>query len=116
MPRFYIPATAWNPDRLVLDPAESHHAVDVLRMKAGDRATVFNGEGAEAEVEITKGGRHGVEFRRVALHKTPRLACRITLGQAVPKGKNMELIVEKATELGVAEIVPLLSERTVVRG
>jgi len=116
MPRFYIPATAWNPDRLVLDPAESHHAVDVLRMKAGDRATVFNGEGAEAEVEIAKAGKQCVELRRVALHKTPPLACRITLGQAVPKGKNMEMIVEKATELGVAEIVPLLSERTVVRG
>ncbi|HEX8312685.1 MAG TPA: RsmE family RNA methyltransferase, partial [Chthoniobacteraceae bacterium] len=43
------------------------------------------------------------------------LACAITLGQAIPKGKNMDLIVEKATELGAAAIAPLLSERTVVR-
>ncbi len=116
MPRFYIPPFAWNPDRLALDSAEAHHAVDVLRMKAGDRATVFNGEGTEAEVEVVKAGRQGVELRRLSLHKTPPLACRITLGQAIPKGKNMELIIEKATELGVAEIVPILSERTVVRG
>jgi 16S rRNA (uracil1498-N3)-methyltransferase len=116
MPRFYIPAPAWNPDRLALDAGESHHAVDVLRMKAGDRATVFNGEGSEAEVQIVKAGRQGVELRRVSLHKAPPLACRIILGQAVPKGKNMDLIVEKATELGAAEIVPLLSERTVLRG
>lgn len=116
MPRFHIPTHAWNPDRLALDAAESHHAVDVLRMKAGDRATVFNGEGAEAEVEISKADKHGAELRRVSLQKTPPLPCRITLGQAVPKGKNMDLIIEKATELGAAEIAPLLSERTVVRG
>ena len=116
MPRFFIPPIAWNPDRLVLDSAEGHHAVDVLRMKAGDRATVFNGEGAEAEVEIVKPGKQGVELRRVSLQKTPPLPCRITVGQAVPKGRNMDLIIEKATELGAAEIAPLLSERTVVRG
>jgi 16S rRNA (uracil1498-N3)-methyltransferase len=116
MPRFYIPAHAWNPDRLVLDSAESHHAVDVLRMKAGDRATVFNGEGAEAEVEFVKCGKQSVELRKRSLQKTPPLPCRITLGQAVPKGKTMEWIVEKATELGACEIAPLLSERTVVRG
>ena len=116
MPRFYIAPHVWNPDRLALDGSEAHHAVDVLRMKAGDRATVFNGEGSEAEVEIVKANRNGVELRRVGLHKTPSLACRITLAQAVPKGKNMELIIEKATELGAAGIAPLLSERTVVRG
>ncbi len=116
MPRFYIPPFAWNPDRLALDSAEAHHAVDVLRMKEGDRATVFNGEGSEAEVEFAKVGRQGVELRRLSVHKAPPLACRVTLGQAIPKGKNMELILEKATELGAAEIVPLLSERTVVRG
>lgn len=116
MPRFYVAPHLWNPDRLALDSAEAHHAVDVLRMKAGDRATLFNGEGAEAEVEIVKAARQGVEVRRIGLHKTPPLGCRITLGQAVPKGKNMELIIEKATELGAAAIAPLLSERTVVRG
>jgi 16S rRNA (uracil1498-N3)-methyltransferase len=116
MPRFYIPPFAWNPDRLALDSGEAHHAVDVLRMKAGDRATVFNGEGAEAEVEVVKASRQGMELRKVSLHKSAPLSCRVTLGQAIPKGKNMELILEKATELGAAEIVPLLSERTIVRG
>jgi 16S rRNA (uracil1498-N3)-methyltransferase len=116
MPRFYVAPHAWNPDRLALDGSEAHHAVDVLRMKAGERATVFNGEGSEAEVEIVKANRNAVELRRVSLAKTPPLTCRITLAQAVPKGKNMELIIEKATELGAAGIAPLLSERTVVRG
>lgn len=114
-PRFYIPPHAWTPDRLALDPGEAHHAIDVLRMKKGDRATVFNGQGSEATVEIAeaKGGR--VSFRTLQQSKTPPLACAITLGQAVPKGKNMDLIVEKAVELGAATIAPLLSERTVVK-
>ena len=116
MPRFYIPSAAWNPDRLALDAAETHHAFDVLRMKAGERATVFDGEGNEAEVELMKQGKSGTELRKLSIGRTAALPCRITLAQAVPKGKNMDLIIEKATELGVSAIAPLMSERTVVRG
>ena len=116
MPRFYIRSIAWNPDRLALDAAETHHAFDVLRMKVGERATVFDGEGNEAEVELTKRGKSGTELRKLSIGRTTSLPCRITLAQAVPKGKNMDLIIEKATELGASAIAPLMSERTVVRG
>ena len=115
MSRFYIPPHAWNPDKLALDPAETHHALDVLRLKAGDRATVFNGLGAEATVEIATVEKAHVTLRKLHHSQSPKLACEITLGQAIPKGKNMELIIEKATELGAASIAPLLSERTVVQ-
>ncbi len=115
MVRFFIPPHAWNPDHPALDDAESHHALHVLRMKAGDRATVFNGEGVEATVEVASVARDRLTLRRIQVTKSPPLRCAITLAQAVPKGKNMELIVEKATELGAAAIAPLLSERTVVR-
>jgi 16S rRNA (uracil1498-N3)-methyltransferase len=113
--RFYIPPHAWNPDRLALDAGETHHATQVLRMKVGDRATVFNGQGVEATVEFSAVSKDAVSLRKIQVSKTAPLACEITLGQAVPKGKNMDLIVEKATELGAAVIAPLLSERTVVR-
>ncbi len=113
--RFYIPPHSWKPGRLALDPGESHHALDVLRLKVGDRVTVFNGEGAEAMAEIAKADRGGIALAAVQTHQTPPLGCAITLGQAIPKGKNMELIIEKATELGAAGIAPLLSERTVVQ-
>lgn len=115
MSRFYIPPHVWNPDRLVLDPSESHHATDVLRLKEGDRLTVFNGQGSEATAEITAVKRDGLVLRKLQVTKTPPLRCEIVLGQAVPKGKNMELIIEKATELGASAIAPLLSERTVVQ-
>lgn len=115
MHRFYIPPNAWNLDHLALDEAETHHALDVLRVKKGERAVVFNGHGVEATVEVAD-----IESKRISLRplhhgKTPQLPCAITLGQAIPKGKNMELIVQKATELGVAKIAPLLSERTVIQ-
>jgi len=115
MARFFVPPHAWNPDQLALDPAESHHALDVLRMKAGDRATLFNGQGAEATVEIASVDKGRIAWKKISITKSTPLACQITLGQAIPKGKNMDLIVEKATELGAAAIAPLLSERTVVR-
>lgn len=115
MARFYIAPAAWNIDRLTLDPSESHHCLDVLRMKTGDRATVFDGRGHEATVEIASTAKGRVDLKMLQHSKSPELACELVLGQAIPKGKNMDLIIEKATELGAAAIIPLLSERTVVR-
>lgn len=89
--------------------------MDVLRLKKGDRASAFNGEGAEASCEIAEAKAGQVTLRVSQVSKSAPLACAITLGQAVPKGKNMDLIVEKAVELGASAIAPLLSERTVVK-
>ena len=115
MHRFYIPPENWNLDHLQLDADESHHCLDVLRLKVGDRVVVFNGAGVEATAEIFAVGRDRVEMRHLQHAKSHPLRCKITLAQAIPKGKNMDLIVQKATELGVAAIVPLLSDRTVVQ-
>jgi 16S rRNA (uracil1498-N3)-methyltransferase len=115
MHRFYIPPESWNIDALTLDESETHHAVDVLRMNPGDRAVVFNGRGAEATVEIAEITRKTVTLRKLLQGKSASIGCQITLAQAVPKGKNMDLIVQKAVELGAAAICPLLSERTVVQ-
>ncbi len=115
MPRFYIPPHAWNPEKLALDDGETHHALDVLRMKAGERATVFNGQGAEATVELASVDKGRVVLKKISVSKGAPLNCELVLGQAIPKGKNMDLIVEKAVELGAAAIVPLMSERTIVR-
>src|SRR5436309_1133217 len=114
MHRFYIAAERWNLDALVLDADETHHLRDVLRLNPGDRVVVFNGRGTEATVEIADIEKHATRLRHLHHARSPELSCRITLGQAIPKGKNMDLIVQKATELGAAAIVPLISERTVV--
>jgi 16S rRNA (uracil1498-N3)-methyltransferase len=113
--RFYLPPAQWNPDHLALDEAESHHCTDVLRLRPGQRVVVFNGEGLEVTAEISLLSKREVGLRPLFTHVTPKPAAAITLAQAVPKGKNMDLVIQKATELGAAEIVPLMSERTVVR-
>jgi 16S rRNA (uracil1498-N3)-methyltransferase len=115
MHRFYIPPHAWKPERLVLDGPEAHHALDVLRLRAGDRLTAFDGKGDEATAEITRVTKDTLELKVLTTGKSAPLSCALTLGQAIPKGKNMDLIVEKATELGAAAIRPLLSERTVAQ-
>ncbi len=89
-------------------------------MKPGEKAVLFNGRGHEVTAELLGSDnriqRHVGEIRFRKLHeaRTPPLRCRITLGQAIPKGKNMDLIVQKAVEIGAAEIAPLISERTIV--
>lgn len=113
--RFYIPAADWNADALVLRDAEAHHCTEVMRAKPGDKIVVFNGDGVEASAEIIEASRKEVTLKTLQVNKSAPLTARIVLGQAIPKGKNMDLIIQKATELGCAEIVPFLSERTVVR-
>ncbi len=114
MHRFYIAPENWNPDSLILTGSEAHHARDVLRMKRGDKAVLFNGQGREITAEIVELARDGISLRRLHETETPPLRCRITLGQAIPKGKNMDLIVQKAVEIGAAEIAPIISERTII--
>ncbi len=113
--RFYIPAERWNPEHLVLEDEEAHHCLDVMRCREGDRVIVFDGAGSEAEAEIAEAAKGAVRLTATRLDTTPRPRAAITLGQAVPKGKNMDLIIQKATELGASRLVPLLSERTVVQ-
>jgi 16S rRNA (uracil1498-N3)-methyltransferase len=115
MHRFYVSPEQWDPRALTLRDSEAHHARHVLRMKAGQRLVVFNGHGRELTAEII--GPDGDEIRLRKLHEaeTPPLRCRIVLGQAIPKGQNMELIVKKAVEIGAAEIAPIISDRTIVR-
>jgi 16S rRNA (uracil1498-N3)-methyltransferase len=115
MHRFYLPPAAWRSEPLQLDAAESHHALDVLRLEKDDRVTLFDGRGEEMTASISRIEKGRVELRKITGHKSPPLRCQITLGQAIPKGKNMDLIVEKATELGASAIQPLISERTVVQ-
>jgi 16S rRNA (uracil1498-N3)-methyltransferase len=114
MHRSYISPNEWDPRALVLRGPEAHHAGDVLRLKRGDRVVVFNGLGREITAEIADISRNEIRLRKLDETETPPLKCRITLGQAIPKGKNMDLIVQKAVEIGAAQISPLISERTIV--
>jgi 16S rRNA (uracil1498-N3)-methyltransferase len=115
MHRFYISPEDWNTVALGLSGAEAHHARDVLRMRVGEKLVIFNGRGREITAEIVDLGKDEIELRKLHEAETPPLQCRIVLGQAIPKGKNMDLIVQKAVEIGAAEIAPIISDRTIVQ-
>ncbi len=115
MHRFYLEPGRWVSECPELDDPDSHHCADVLRLGAGDRIVIFDGRGMVAEAELLEVHRKRCALRIGTPHQTPPLRCAITLAQAVPKGKNMDLILQKGVELGAAEIVPLLTARTIVR-
>jgi 16S rRNA (uracil1498-N3)-methyltransferase len=115
MHRFYIAPEHWHPDAPALTGAEAHHARDVLRMKSGERLVLFNGRGREVTAEIIDLDGNKIRLRKLHEAATPPLRCRIVLGQAIPKGKNMESIVQQAVEIGAAEIAPIISDRTIVQ-
>lgn len=99
----------------MLDASETHHALEVLRLSTGSRITVFDGQGREAMAEIGEIRHHQATIHIGAETRSTPLPCALTLAQAIPKGKTMDLIIQKAVELGAARIVPLISERTIVR-
>ena len=115
MHRFYISPEEWQCSPLALRGSEAHHARDVLRMKAGEKIVLFNGRGREVTVEIAAFEDDEIRLRKLHEAETPPLRCQIIFGQAIPKGKNMELIVQKAVEIGAAEIAPIISDRTIVQ-
>jgi 16S rRNA (uracil1498-N3)-methyltransferase len=114
MPRFYLPPAEWKLASPSLDEDESRHVLNVLRFGVGDRVKVFDGEGAEAGADIIDVESNRVRLRLANRMRSPPLPCSIILAQAVLKGRQMDFIIQKAIELGVSRIVPLLSERTIV--
>jgi len=115
MHRFFISREDWNTSALTLAGSEAHHARDVLRMRVGEKLVLFDGRGHEITAEIVDLGGDEIALRKLHEAETPALQCRIVLGQAIPKGKNMDLIVQKAVEIGASEIAPIVSDRTIVQ-
>ena len=115
MPRFYIEPKLWDPNHLVLNGDEFHHCVNVLRLECGDQIIIFNGKGEEITAIIKSISKEEIQLKSQSHIQSEKLKTRICIGQAVPKGKNMDLIIEKSTELGAAEIYPIISERTIIR-
>lgn len=99
-----------------LPPQASEHAARVLRLVVGDPLTLFNGDGCDYPATILVLGKREVTVRitdkRARRNESPLV---LTLAQGVARGDKMDFIVQKATELGVARIVPLLTERSEVK-
>jgi len=116
MSRFYVPKENVRGDNIIIDGAEAKHITTVMRLAMGDTVVIFDGTGKEYIGVIKNITSKGVN---VAITETRAAGgedlVRVTLAQAIPKKEKMDYIVEKSTELGVHEILPIVTERTVVR-
>jgi 16S rRNA (uracil1498-N3)-methyltransferase len=114
--RIHTPGTLVTGNEIALPPAGAYHIVRVLRMREGAPLAVFDGEGHEFRAEIVRVDDESVFVRIGAIVPvTTESPLRITLIQGVSRGERMDWTLQKATELGVAAIAPVLTSRSVVR-
>lgn len=113
MHRFYLRPELCQDNVLLLEDEEAHHAFNVLRLRPGTPVTVLNGLGGVWSCAILDCSRRQVHLEIHQSRQIPPPPFQIILFQAILKGKTMEWLLQKATELGVHRIVPILTEHTV---
>ena len=115
MPRFFHPEPLVAQTCVALDTAAARHA-QVLRLQPGDEIRLFNGQGGEWAAQIEHMGRKEVTVNIIVHQAIEREAHNhVVLAVGMPANERMDWLVEKATELGVARLVPLMTERSVLR-
>lgn len=112
MPRFYLPPSDWT-ESPFLSGDEAKHAAQVLRIQPDQWITVFDGRGNYAEAKVLSVSRQRIDLMLDLADSKDTPLPEITLAQAIPKGKNMDWIVQKAVELGVTRIQPLITRHTI---
>jgi len=115
VPRFFAPVQLSPGAEIELPERVAHHCA-VLRLRRGDAVTLFTGEGGEFSAELTRisrGDTRACVISRQTPERESPLA--IALAQCVSSGDRMDATLQKSTELGVSRIVPIVSERSVVR-
>jgi len=110
--RFYLPELKES-GTVQLDGTEAHHLMHVLRQKAGDSVELFDGLGLVAQGVVSSLKKREALIEIVSVSRVEALTREVVLATAVPKGDRFEWLVEKATELGVSRLIPLVTRRSV---
>jgi 16S rRNA (uracil1498-N3)-methyltransferase len=114
--RFYATPSSFTETSVRIDAEEAHHLTRVLRLSAGARVFVFDGEGAEYECEVAQVAKHEVDLNlQRRLDDVVESPLRLTLAQALIKGDKFDWVIQKTTELGVTRIVPLVTDHSDVK-
>jgi len=113
--RYHIDPAEWSPDEMIISGEEAHHLIHVLRAQKEDQITLIDGQGRQATAVISELSRKEARVRVLQQTIKTAPAIEITLIQALPREQKMDLIIQKATELGVRHIVPVTSDTSVVR-
>lgn len=115
MHRCYIEKESWSGNCIIPSADEEHHLLHVLRARDGESVRVFNGAGREAVALVRAAPGEPVRLEVQDALAVPERGMDIVLVQAVLKGSRMDLLIEKATELGVSRIIPVMTQRVIPR-
>lgn len=116
MHHFFVDRSSIEGDIIRIEGEDRHHAVDVLRVRTGEELLVSDGEGTDYVCTVTDPGQEELILSvRERLRSDNELSSEVWLFQGMPKSDKLELIIQKATELGVSHIVPVMTKNTVVK-
>lgn len=117
MRRFYAQQNSFSDSNISLNIEETRHLRDVLRLKSGDDVQVFDGEGKEFLCRIETIGKKETELKIIEeiSPSAPESTLNLTLAVALLKGEKFDLVIQKAVELGITKIVPIITKRTDVK-
>jgi 16S rRNA (uracil1498-N3)-methyltransferase len=116
MQKYFVKPEQFSGETVTLTGDDAHHAVRVMRMGPGDEFTVSDGEGKEALARIADAGGGQVMASILEwLSNTAEPPVDVWIAQCLPKGDRMETVIQKCTEIGACRILPIVSERTIVR-
>ena len=116
MPKFFVTQDKISDNQIIIDSEDVTHISRVLRLEKGDNVTVCDGQGTDYDAQIDT-----IEPKKILLNIISRQKSetepniKVTLFQALPKASKMEYIIQKTTELGISEIVPVKLSRCVVK-
>ena len=117
--RLFVPPERLSATPIIVSGDEHHHIARVLRARPGDAITLFDGAGGEVDARVVRVGRAETELSPAldspARPGAARAETPLVLLTAVPRGGRMDFLVQKCCELGVTRIVPVITERSVVR-
>ena len=113
--RCYVHPQNWTAGDLLLDEEESHHVLRVMRLQPGQTLEIFDGRGRRGAAELTDTRGARARLRLISEQAIAPNGPRIVLQQALPREQKMDWILQKATELGIQAIQPILAERCVVQ-
>ncbi|SMB90910.1 16S rRNA (uracil1498-N3)-methyltransferase [Desulfonispora thiosulfatigenes DSM 11270] len=116
MRRLFIPTSEVESDLIIIDGSDAHYLLNVLRIEEKEEIIIFDGKGTEYLVEINKTSKTQVEgLIKDTYFVGQDTEVQVTLIQSIAKGDKMDYIIQKCTEIGVGKIIPIITERTIVK-
>lgn len=114
IPRIYHPGKLLAGETIMLETNAAHHLTRVLRMQDSEKVLLFNGEGGEFIAHLRFQGKQVAAYLEIFTNRDTDSSLQITLLQGISKGERMDFVMQKAVELGVSKIIPVICQRTVV--